>query len=64
MQHLEERLAHLTRLTDDLSEVIARQDVEISRLRREMDRLLRRDAEREAEGTGGIVFGAERPPHY
>jgi SlyX protein len=26
--------------------------------------LLRRAAEQEVEGTGGVVVGDERPPHY
>jgi len=25
---------------------------------------MQREASREAEGTGGVVLGDERPPHY
>lgn len=64
MQEIEEKLAHLQRVVDDLSEVIARQDRELSKLRDQMDRVIRREAEREAESSGGIVLGDERPPHY
>jgi SlyX protein len=64
MSEIEERLAHLIRAVDDLSEVVARQDREIDRLRAQVDTLLRREADRVREGEGGVVFGAERPPHY
>jgi SlyX protein len=64
MEHLEEKLAHLQRVVDDLSDVVARQDRELTVLRDKVDRLVHREAEREAEGTGGIVIGDERPPHY
>jgi len=26
--------------------------------------LMEREAQREAEGSGGAIFGDERPPHY
>lgn len=61
---VEERLAHLIRMMDDMSDVIARQDTEIARLRQQVDRLMHREAERQAEQPGGIVIGDERPPHY
>lgn len=61
---LEERIAHLIRVTDDLSDTVAAQAKEIDRLTARVERLMRREAEREAEGSGGIVLGDERPPHY
>jgi SlyX protein len=64
MTEIEERLAHLIRAVDDLSEVVARQDREIERLRAALAHLTRREAERSREGEGGIVLGDERPPHY
>ncbi len=64
MQHLEERLAHLIRLTDDLSDEVARQAKEIDVLNRRVAMLMHREAEREAEGTGGVVLGNEKPPHW
>jgi SlyX protein len=64
MTVLEEQIAHLTRTVEDLSDVIAQQDAELRRLRAQVDRLILREAEREAEGGGGIVIGNERPPHY
>ena len=64
MQALEEKIAHLQQIVDDLSDVVARQDREIDRLRTQVDRLVLREAEREAEAPGGVVIGDERPPHY
>ena len=63
-QALEEKIAHLQMAVDELSDVIARQDQEIGRLRAQVDRLILREAEREADTPGGIVLGDERPPHY
>jgi SlyX protein len=64
MTQLEERMAELMRTMDDLSETIARQDKEITRLTARVEMLMRREAERESDGGGGMVFGDERPPHY
>jgi SlyX protein len=61
---LEERIAHLLRVTDDLSDTVAHQAKEIDRLTARVEMLMMREAEREAEGSGGIVLGDERPPHY
>lgn len=61
---LEERIAHLLRVTDDLSDTVAAQGKEIDRLTARVEMLMLREAQREAEGTGGIVLGDERPPHY
>lgn len=61
---LEERIAHLMRVTDDLSDTVAEQAREIDRLSGRVEMLMMREAERESEGTGGIVMGDERPPHY
>lgn len=64
MQHLEERIAHLTRAVEDLSDVVARQQAAIDTLTRRVQKLMQREADRESEATGGIVLGDERPPHY
>ena len=64
MQELEEKIAHLTRMTEELSDIVARQDAELSVLRAQVDRLVLREAEREQDSSGGIVLGDERPPHY
>lgn len=64
LQALEERLAHLIRTVDDLSDTVARQDAEIARLTARVAMLLQREAEREADIPGGVIIGDERPPHY
>ena len=61
---LQERLAHLERLTDELSDTVARQAREIDRLTHRVAMLMEREAAREADGSGGVVIGDERPPHY
>lgn len=64
MQALEEHIAHLTRMVDDLSETVARQEREIETLTRRVRLLMEREAEREADGGGSAAFGDERPPHW
>ena len=64
MQHLEEQIAHLTRTVEELNTVVTRQQAEIDRLTRRVEMLVQREAERAKEGSGGVVFGDERPPHY
>ncbi|EAQ25507.1 SlyX family protein [Roseovarius sp. 217] len=64
MTDIEEKLAHLIRTVDDLSDVIARQDREIDRLRLRVEMLLAREAARQGESDGGVILGDERPPHY
>jgi SlyX protein len=60
MEQLEEQIAHLTKTVDELSDVVARQDNEITLLINRVRMLM----EREAAGSGGVVIGDERPPHY
>ena len=60
---LEERIAHLTRMVDDLSDVLARQAGEIDRLTRHVGLLMEREAGREAEG-GAAPLADQRPPHW
>ena len=61
---LEERLAHLERLAEELNDVVAGQAREIDVLKRRVQMLMEREAAREAEGSGGVVIGNEAPPHY
>jgi SlyX protein len=63
LTRLEEQIAHLTRVTDDLSEIVARQETEIARLSRLVGLLTEREAEREAEG-GAIPLADQKPPHW
>ena len=64
MEKFEEQIAHLMRTVDDLSDIVAKQQDEIDRLNARVEMLMRREGEREASGSGGVVVGDERPPHY
>jgi SlyX protein len=59
---LEERVAHLLRANDELSEVVARQDREVALLTKQVRFLLEREAQREELGVGEVPI--DRPPHY
>ncbi len=63
-QRLEERIAHLERVIDDLSDVVARQDRQLAEMAGHVATLIERQAARDAEATGGVVLGDEKPPHY
>lgn len=60
---MEERMAHLIRAVDDLSDVVARQGREIDTLTRRVHMLLEREAEREA-GSADVPAANVRPPHW
>jgi len=64
MQDLEERIAHLTRAVEDLSDVVARQSGEIATLERRVRLLMERSAEAEAQQEGSIPLADQRPPHW
>ncbi|PVA07471.1 SlyX family protein [Thalassorhabdomicrobium marinisediminis] len=61
---LEERIAHLTRAVDDLSDIVARQEGEISRLTYRVQMLMEREASREMDTGSSIPLADQRPPHY
>ncbi len=63
LQPLEEGIAHLTRMVEDLSDVVTAQGREITRLQARIGMLMEREAEREAEG-GTIPLADQRPPHW
>ncbi|MCK0168940.1 SlyX family protein [Jannaschia sp. S6380] len=64
MTELEERIAHLTRQVEDLSDVVARQAGEIATLERRVQMLMSRAAEAELQAGGSVPLGDERPPHW
>jgi SlyX protein len=59
---LEERVAHLMRAVDDLSDVVARQAKELDRLTRLVGLLAEREADRES--SGGAPEANVKPPHW
>lgn len=64
LRRAEEALAHVTRLAEELSGIVARQEAQIDRLSRRVGLLLEREAEREAEAGGTIPLADQRPPHW
>ncbi|SEM95104.1 SlyX protein [Pseudorhodobacter antarcticus] len=61
LRAMEERMAHLMRAVDDLSDVVAAQADEIDRLTRRMAQVMDRIS---APDEGGAVFTDQRPPHW
>ena len=61
---LEEKIAHLQRLTDDLSEVVATQGEEIARLTRRVEMLMMREAERETDASSNVPLADQKPPTW
>lgn len=59
----EEQIAHLTRMVEDLSDVVAEQQSRLSRAERRLGLLLEREAEREAQ-AGSLPLADAPPPHY
>ena len=60
---MEERIAHLIRAQEDLSDVVARHGAEIDRLTRRVEMLMQREAEREADGPTAADPNP-KPPHW
>ncbi len=60
---VEERMAHLIRAVDDLSDIVAAQGREIDRLVRLTEMLALREAEREEMG-GDAPAANVPPPHW
>ena len=63
MDKIEERVAHLIRQCDELSEVVAAQARRIEVLERQVAFLVDRERRRE-ESAGSVFLGDEPPPHY
>lgn len=61
---LEEQMAHLTRVVEEMSDIVARQEKEIALLTNRVRLLMEREQERQQDAGGHVVLGDERPPHY
>jgi SlyX protein len=64
IERLEEKIAHLTRTVEELSEVVARQDKELAVAQRRVAMLMEREAMREADNGTEIPLADQRPPHW
>lgn len=60
---LQERIAHLERALEDISDIAARQSREIEVLQRRVQMLMEREADREIGAAAGPV-PIDKPPHY
>ena len=63
MEQLEERIAHLTRMVEDLSDVVVAQADRIAVLERRVRLLMERAAEAEASDST-VPLADQRPPHW
>ena len=61
---LEEKYARLELMLEDLDTVIIRQDKEISVLRKKIELLMVREAERELDDNNSILVADVKPPHW
>lgn len=64
MESLEERIAHLERQSDELSDIVAAQAAEIARLQRHVMLLMDQAAERELESQSVVTIADKPPPHW
>ncbi len=63
-QDIEERIAHLERQVEELSDVVAGQQGEIAQLTARVEALMAREAEREVEAGGTAPLADQKPPHW
>tara|TARA_B100001142_G_scaffold98377_1_gene100356 strand:- start:1923 stop:2132 length:210 start_codon:yes stop_codon:yes gene_type:complete len=61
---LEEKYARLELMLEELDTVIIRQDKEISVLRKKIELLMVREAERELDDSNSILVADVKPPHW
>lgn len=61
---IEEQFAHLTKVVEELSDVAARQESEIETLKRRVQLLMAREADREYDSGGSVPLADQRPPHW
>jgi SlyX protein len=61
---LEEKIAHLTRMVEDLSDIVRAQGTTLDAITRRTRALVQREAEREADGGTSVPLADQRPPHW
>ncbi len=62
--HLEEQIAHLTKAVEELSDIVARQELELEKATRRLAMLMEREATRELDAGGTVPLADQRPPHW
>jgi SlyX protein len=61
---LEEKIAHLTKTVEELSDIVAKQSRDIDVLQRRAQMLMEREAAREFDHGGSVPLADQRPPHW
>ncbi|MFN2305716.1 MAG: SlyX family protein [Paracoccaceae bacterium] len=61
---LEEKIAHLTRTVDDLSDIVARQETALAVAQRRIAMLMEREATRDLDSGGSVPMSDQKPPHW
>ena len=61
---LQEKVAHLTRVVEDLSDVVAGHAKTLDVAERRFLALMRRAAESELDAGGTVPLADQRPPHW
>lgn len=61
---IEEQIAHLTKTVDELSDIVARQELDIAKLLSRVKMLMEREAGRELDAGGSIPLADQKPPHW
>lgn len=64
LTQLEEKIAHLTKTVDELSDIVAKQSRDIDVLQRRAQMLMEREAAREFDQGGSVPLADRRPPHW
>jgi len=61
---LEEQIAHLTRVVEELSDVVATQQLDLDRALKRLGILMQREAQREMDQGGSVPLADQKPPHW
>jgi len=64
IDQIEEQIAHLTRATEDMSDMLRAQGDEIARLGRLLSQLSERESERSVQDGTSIPLADQKPPHW
>jgi SlyX protein len=64
LQTAQEHITHLTRTVEDLSDQVARQGVELDRMKTRFDLLVERLSKGDQGGDSDIPLLEQRPPHW
>lgn len=61
---IEETLAHLVRMVEELSDTVARQEKELALAQRRIALLMEREASRDYDAGGTVPLADQKPPHW